>query len=530
MPDLSRRAIVVAALMLAVVPRTSEAQYTFPQDLVPGDTPTDPGCPGCLTVARSVTLTWTIYYYPDGRPMAYTLPPPFTVPAGSTVDSVALTGLVQTAVQINRLELEHGLARALLPLNGAAIAYPFYGARLDGTWNLSVWLWSVEAAAPLRKLVVTVTIYYHYTVPDPDYALAVVPNNASTVRGGTTALTLRVTPANGFSAPVDVAGIENLPAGATFTLSNWTLAAPSWQATLTVNPGSAAAGTYYPVVRSTSGTLDRRASFGWTIVPVTVTITPTTASVYNGKTKQFTATTNAPNPAVTWSVQEGAAGGTVTSSGLYTAASTPGTFHVVATSASDPSRSAAATVTVSCEPLEYKVSGGQCVLRWPVVSNAAPGALFRLVRSDGLPTCTFSKLETLSALALGSTFELILGYASPVSRPGTVALYRYDVGWGWTPHHSTDPAEEIYYVDPWGWDWGNIAAMNPSNPVAFVFTSPGGHLPLHQSMYLYLWSGGGSAFGPAAETLCTTSYAEATGTPPYEYHGVAGYLSPTPVP
>ncbi|WP_049760102.1 glycosyl hydrolase family 28-related protein [Anaeromyxobacter dehalogenans] len=82
--------------------------------------------------------------------------------------------------------------------------------------------------------------------------------------------------------------------------------------------------------------------------PVAVAIGPSSAAVTAGGSAQFTATVSgSTNTAVTWSVQEGAAGGTVTASGLYTAPATAGTYHVVATSAADPSRSAAAAVTVS---------------------------------------------------------------------------------------------------------------------------------------------------------------------------------------
>ena len=53
----------------------------------------------------------------------------------------------------------------------------------------------------------------------------------------------------------------------------------------------------------------------------------------------------AANTAVTWSVVE-SGGGTVNSSGLYTAPSTAGTYHVKVTSAADTTKSAQATVTV----------------------------------------------------------------------------------------------------------------------------------------------------------------------------------------
>src|SRR6185295_18666562 len=76
---------------------------------------------------------------------------------------------------------------------------------------------------------------------------------------------------------------------------------------------------------------------------VQVTISPTSASVATGATKQFTATVaNATDTGVTWT----ATGGTISSSGLYTAGTTPGTFSVTATSMLDPTKSASSTVTV----------------------------------------------------------------------------------------------------------------------------------------------------------------------------------------
>lgn len=49
---------------------------------------------------------------------------------------------------------------------------------------------------------------------------------------------------------------------------------------------------------------------------------------------------------VTWSVQEGAVGGSVSVGGLYTAPSTTGTFHLIATSNANPKLSATAPITV----------------------------------------------------------------------------------------------------------------------------------------------------------------------------------------
>ena len=49
---------------------------------------------------------------------------------------------------------------------------------------------------------------------------------------------------------------------------------------------------------------------------------------------------------VTWSVQEGNGGGTVNTSGLYTAPSVPITYHVVAKSKADPTQTVIATIIV----------------------------------------------------------------------------------------------------------------------------------------------------------------------------------------
>ncbi|GLH72921.1 hypothetical protein GETHLI_14230 [Geothrix limicola] len=80
---------------------------------------------------------------------------------------------------------------------------------------------------------------------------------------------------------------------------------------------------------------------------VAVAISPTTVSLNTGATQQFTASvTGSTNTAVTWSVVE-AGGGSVSTSGLYTAPTTAGTYHVKATSQADTTKSATATVTVS---------------------------------------------------------------------------------------------------------------------------------------------------------------------------------------
>ncbi len=89
-----------------------------------------------------------------------------------------------------------------------------------------------------------------------------------------------------------------------------------------------------------------------TLVPVAVSISPTTATLYPTEPEQFTANvTNTSNRAVTWSVSSGP--GTVNSSGYYTAPSSipsQETAKVRATSVADTSKYAEATITLMPHP------------------------------------------------------------------------------------------------------------------------------------------------------------------------------------
>jgi beta-glucanase (GH16 family) len=77
---------------------------------------------------------------------------------------------------------------------------------------------------------------------------------------------------------------------------------------------------------------------------IAVTISPKSASLVTGETQQFTATvTGTSDPGVNWS----ATGGSISSTGFYTAPSSAGMYAVTATSTADPTKSATATVSVS---------------------------------------------------------------------------------------------------------------------------------------------------------------------------------------
>ncbi len=86
---------------------------------------------------------------------------------------------------------------------------------------------------------------------------------------------------------------------------------------------------------------------GKTPPPVSVVVTPSSANVIVGKTQVFNASVfGSSNTSVTWSVAE-TGGGTVDSSGNYTAPMTAGTYHVVATSVANTTDSGTAPAVVT---------------------------------------------------------------------------------------------------------------------------------------------------------------------------------------
>lgn len=80
---------------------------------------------------------------------------------------------------------------------------------------------------------------------------------------------------------------------------------------------------------------------------IRVAVTPTTLTLDQGATLQFSATvTGTTNTGVTWSVLE-QNGGTITAQGIYTAPTRAGAFHVIATSAADQSKTASSQVMIN---------------------------------------------------------------------------------------------------------------------------------------------------------------------------------------
>jgi len=188
-----------------------------------------------------------------------------------------------------------------------------------------------------------VTLLGAASTPAP-VAVTISPTSATVVAGATRQFTASVT-------------------GSTNTAVTWSIqegAAGGAVSAAGLYTAPAAAGTYHVVSRSQADT-SKTASATVTVtaapVAVAITISPTSATLVAGATRQFTASvTGSTNTAVTWTIQEGAAGGAVSAAGLYTAPAAAGTYHVVSRSQADTSKTATATVTVTAAPVAVAIT------------------------------------------------------------------------------------------------------------------------------------------------------------------------------
>jgi len=97
---------------------------------------------------------------------------------------------------------------------------------------------------------------------------------------------------------------------------------------------------------------------------VSIAVSPATAAINSCLTYQFgTIISGTSNTGVTWSIQEGAAGGTISATGLYTAPAIAGIYHIVAVSKADVTKSSVAAVTVTDKVVSVSVSPNTVSLR-----------------------------------------------------------------------------------------------------------------------------------------------------------------------
>jgi hypothetical protein len=200
-------------------------------------------------------------------------------------------------------------------------------------------------------------------------------------------------------------------------------------------------------------------------VLTTITVTPATASVVSGSNQQYTAVGkdqfgNVMAITPTWS----ATGGTISTSGLYTAGATTGIFSVTAQSGtisgSVPVTITAAPVltTITLSPLTATINVGQTQQFTAVgkdqngnVMTIAPSwtATAGTVSGTGLytaPATAGSYIVTATQGTVSGSATVTVNIASGIAIPGTLQAEAYTQMFGLTPTATT-----IGYVDPGDW-------------------------------------------------------------------------------
>ena len=180
------------------------------------------------------------------------------------------------------------------------------------------------------------------------------------------AISVKVSPAN---ASLNVGStvqftptVANSTVGVSWTVSPATLGSISASGlftALTAGQGTVTAASMQDSTKSAAALITVNSS---TPVPghtIAVTLTPSAMTVTAGSRARFRATLANSSQGVTWTAT--AALGTIDKNGVLSAALTPGTGTVTATSVEDPTKSASAQVTltaVSCRPEHGERTGG----------------------------------------------------------------------------------------------------------------------------------------------------------------------------
>jgi WD40 repeat protein len=168
--------------------------------------------------------------------------------------------------------------------------------------------------------------------------------------GGTNPIEVSISPS---AANLNQAGTQSFNAtviGTSNSAVNWTVQEGAAGGSITnmgVYTAPNKSGTFHVIATSQADTT-RSATAPVTVAAVAITLNQTAVTLDVGNQFTFVATvTGTVNTAVSWAVQEGASGGNITSSGVYTAPPADGVFHVIATSQADTTQKMAATVTVA---------------------------------------------------------------------------------------------------------------------------------------------------------------------------------------
>ena len=280
----------------------------------------------CRVVATSVADTTKS----GSATVTVTPPPPHVVSVTPASASVLTGGTTTFAATVTGTTAGESTSVAWSVPAGAGTIGASTGVYVAPSTAGTYVVTATSVATPSGTATATVTV-----TAAPVIAVSVTPATASILTGRTVTFSATVT---GTTSGQSTAVTWSVPAGSgTINASTGAYVAPATAGTFVVTATSVA-----------NGTKKATATVTVTAPPVTIAISPTTATLDACKGQVFTATVgNSSNQTVTWTVTE-SGGGTVTN-GAYISPSTAGTYHVVAVSQADPTKTATATVTVGPE-------------------------------------------------------------------------------------------------------------------------------------------------------------------------------------
>ena len=331
----------------------------------------------------NAAVTWTVDKVAGGNSTVGTITSTglYTAPQSSGAHVVTATAVVDTTKSASATVTVKGTL-AINPATATMVAgaTQTFQAILNGTVTSGA-TWTVDGVSGGNSSVGTITGAGVYTAPSQAgthtisasvgtgssnsatapvivFSFAIAPTNATVAEGGTQQFTATI---QGLSNTGVTWSVNNVVGGnaTTGTISATGLyTAPAQSGTYTIGATSMA---------DTAASVTTPVNISAPLGPVV--ISPTTATLMNGTSQQFTASVLGGNPTFTWSV-DGVIGGNSTvgnvsntgqNPGLYTAPSAAGNHTVTASDGTGTGNSASAQVTV----WSFTIS--------PTVATVAPG-------------------------------------------------------------------------------------------------------------------------------------------------------------
>ncbi|WP_257460261.1 hypothetical protein [Archangium lipolyticum] len=264
----------------------------------------------------------------------------------------------------------------------------------------------------LIKLIVPLLLGTLVACGDPDAGpVTVSPKTVSVKAGDSTSLSATVQDAK---EPRILWSVEGGDGNGTITSSG-------------VYTAPTTAGTYTVVATNAVDTSKKDTATITVLQAVVIAIEPSSATLPTAGSTTFTArVTGADDTAVTWSLLEGAAGGTITDQGVYTAPTTPGTYTVVATSVADPRRQG--TLRVNVVPVTIALTPGTdtvdqgAVVEFSASVTGTPNTAVTWSVEGGANNGTITSSGIYTAPNIEGTYTILATSVADPTKKGSATL------------------------------------------------------------------------------------------------------------